>query len=138
MKDSIAKITKWILYVLLAISAISGLFFYINLMSLDLFINIGIFILIIGILIMLISPVYGFITNPQNLKILLISLLAGVVILVISYLISGNELSSSYLEQYNTTVSESRIIGMGLIATYIMFALSLLTFLYSAIIKAIK
>jgi hypothetical protein len=138
MKDSIAKITKWILYVLLAMSAISGLFFYINLMSLDLFINIGIFILIIGILIMIISPVYGFITNPQNMKILLVSLLLGVVILVISYLISGNELSSNYLEQYNTTANDSRIIGMGLIATYIMFALSLLTFLYSAIIKAIK
>lgn len=138
MKDNIAKITHKILYVLLAISAVAGLFFYVNLLSVDLFLNIGKLILIIALLIFAISPVYGFITNPQNVKLLLISLGLGAVIIIISYLISGNKFTALQLEQYGITANLSRWVETGLIATYIMFALSILTLVYSAIYKVFK
>lgn len=138
MKDTIANITKWILYVLIAIAALSGLLFYVGMLSDDLFLNIGKLILIIGLIIMLISPVYGFVTNPQNLKALFISLGVGAVVLIISYLIAGNEFTQLQLEQYDISAQTSKLVGMGLYATYIMFGLAILAFVYSAITKAIK
>jgi hypothetical protein len=138
MKDTIAKITKWILYVLIAIAAVAGLLFYAGLLSTELFLNIGKLILIIGLIIMILSPIYGFITNPQNLKVLLISLVVGAVVLIISYSIAGNEYTALQLEQYNISEQTSKFVGMGLYATYIMFGLAVLAFLYSAISKAIK
>lgn len=138
MKDSIAKITKWILYVLIAIATVAGLLFYIDAMSTDLFLNLGIFITIIGLIIMFISPIYGFVTNPQNIKTLLISLAVGVVVIIISYSLAGNEYSQLQLEQYNITAQTSKLVGMGLMVTYIMFGLAVIAFIYSAITKAIK
>lgn len=138
MKDNIAKITKWILYALIAVATISGFLFYTDMFSTDLFLNLGIFITIVGLLIMFISPIYGFVTNPQNLKALLISLGVGVVIIIISYALAGNEYSKLQLEQYGITAQTSKLVGMGLIATYIMFGLAVLAFIYSAITKALN
>lgn len=138
MKDNIAKITKWILYLLIAIAAVSGLLFYIGALSDELFLNIGKLILVVGLIVMVISPVYGFITNPQNLKALLISLGVGAVVLIISYFFAGNEYTQLQLEQYNITAQTSKLVGMGLNATYIMFGLAILAFMYSAITKALK
>ena len=138
MKDTIANITKWVLYVLIAIATLSGVFFYVNIIGTDLFLNLGIFILIIGLVIMLVSPVYGFVTNPQNLKALLISLGVGVVVVLFSYSIAGNEFSALQLEQFGITEQTSILVGMGLYATYIMFGLAVLAFIYSAITKAIN
>ena len=138
MKDTIANITKWILYVLIALAALSGVLFYVGVLSNDLFLNLGILILIIGLIIMLISPIYGFITNPQNLKALLISLGVGAVVLIISYSIAGNEFTQLQLEQFDITEQTSKLVGMGLFATYIMFGLAVLAFIYSAVSKVIK
>ena len=138
MKDNIIKITHKILYVLLAVSAVAGLLFYVDLLSVDLFLNLGKLILIIAVLIFAISPVYGFITNPQNIKMLLISLGLGAVIIIISYLVSGNEFTALQLEQYDISANVSRWVGTGLIATYIMFGLSVIALVYSAIYKALK
>jgi len=138
MKDTIAKITKWILYILIAIAALSGVLFYVGIMSTELFLNIGKLVLIIAFIIMVLSPIYGFITNPQNLKALLISLGVGAVVLFISYSIAGNEFTQLQLEQYDISAQTSKLVGMGLYATYIMFGLAILAFIYSAITKVIK
>lgn len=138
MKDTIAKITKWILYILITIAALSGVLFYVGMLDVDLFLNIGKLILVIALAIMVISPVYGFITNPQNLKALLISLGVGAVVLIISYTIAGNEFTQLQLEQYDISAQTSKLVGMGLYATYIMFGLAILAFIYSAITKVIK
>ena len=69
---------------------------------------------------------------------LLISLGLGAVIIIISYLVSGNEFTSLQLEQYDISANVSRWVGTGLIATYIMFGLSVIALVYSAIYKALK
>jgi hypothetical protein len=138
MKDSIAKITKWILYVLLAIATLSGLLFYLGILNTELFLNLGKLILILGLVIMVISGLYGIVTNPKNIKLMLISLGIGAIVLVVSYVIAGNEYTALQLEQMETTAQTSKLVGMGLNATFIMFGLAIIAFLYSAISKAIK
>ena len=138
MKDSIANITKWILYVLLAIATLAGLLFYLGILNTELFLNLGKLILILGLVIMVVSGLYGIVTNPKNIKLMLISLGIGAIVLVVSYVIAGNEYTALQLEQMEISAQTSKLVGMGLNATFIMFGLAILAFLYSAISKAIK
>ena len=138
MKDSISNITKWILYLLLALVSIFGLLFYTDILSVDSFINLSKLLLIISVAIMVISPIYGFITNPINLLQLLISLALFVVVIIVGYSLAGNEFSDLRLEELNTTAETSKLVGMGLYVTYIAFGLALLAAIYASIIKAFK
>ena len=121
MKDNIANITKWILYLLLALSVIPGVLFYTNVISPGTFINWAKILLIIGVAVMFLSPIYGFITNPQNIIKMLISIGVMVVVIVIAYAVAGNEFTEYQLEELRTTAHTSTLVGMGLYATYITF-----------------
>ena len=138
MKDSISNITKWILYLLLALVVISGLLFYTDNLSVNAFINLSKLILIIGVVIMVISPIYGFINHPKNMVKLLISLALFVVVIIIGYSLAGNEFTELRLEELKTTAETSKLVGMGLIVTYIAFVLTILAAIYASIIKVFK
>jgi len=138
MKDNIANITRWILYLLLAFVALSGLLFYIKVIDSETFINVGKLLLIIGVAIMVISPIYGFITNPQNIVKLLISIGAVVVVVIIAYSIASNNFSDYQLEDLKTTAETSKLVGMGLFVTYIAFGLTVVAVLYASVVKLFK
>jgi hypothetical protein len=138
MKDSIANITRWIMYILLALSVIPGVLFYAQLMDTELFINWGKMLLIAGVVVMFISPIYGFITNPQNIVKLLVSIAAFVIVLGVAYSLAGNEFSAFQLEKLKTTADVSVYVGMGIYATYIAFGLTVLSILYASVIKLFK
>ena len=138
MKDSISNITKWILYLLLALVVISGLLFYTEYLSVNSFINLSKLLLVIGVAIMIISPIYGFINHPKNAMKLLISLALFVVVIIVGYSLAGNEFTELRLEELKTTAETSKLVGMGLIVTYIAFVLTILAAIYASIIKAFK
>ncbi len=138
MKDSISNITKWILYLLLALVSIFGLLFYTNILSVDSFIDLSKLLLIISVAIMVISPIYGFIIHPKNMVKLLISLALFVVVIIVGYSLAVNEFSDLRLEELKTTAETSKLVGMGLIVTYIAFALTILAVIYASIIKVFK
>lgn len=138
MKDNIANITKWILYLLLALSVIPGVLFYADALSTELFINWAKILLIVGVAIMFLSPIYGFITNPQNIVKMLISIAVMVVVIVIAYAVAGNEFTEYQMEELKTTAQTSKLVGMGLYATYITFGLTVVAIFYASIIKIFK
>jgi hypothetical protein len=138
MKDSIANITKWILFLLLALVFVSGLLFYLDILTADLFINWSKLLLIVGVAIMVISPIYGFILHPKNAVKLLISLALFVVVIIIGYSLAGNEFSELRLEELKATAETSKLVGMGLYVTYIAFGLAILAAIYTSIIKVFK
>ncbi len=138
MKDNIANITKWILFLLLAFSVIPGVLFYTNLISPGTFINWAKILLIIGVAVMVLSPIYGFITNPQNVIKMLISIAVMVVVIVIAYGFAGNEFTAYQLEELKTTAHTSTLVGMGLFATYITLGLTVVAIFYASIIKIFK
>ncbi len=138
MKDSIANITKWVMYLLLAFSVIPGILFYTGMLDTEMFINLAKIMLIIGVAVMVISPIYGFITNPQNLVKMLISVVLMVVVIVVAYSLASNTFSEYRLEELKTTAETSRLVGMGLFATYIAFGLAIVAILYASVIKLFK
>lgn len=138
MKDNIANITKWILYLLLALSVIPGVLFYTNIISPGIFINWAKILLITGVAIMFLSPIYGFITNPQNIVKMLISIAVMVVVIIIAYAFASNDFTAYQLEELETTAKTSTLVGMGLYATYIAFGLTVVAILYASVIKIFK
>ena len=138
MKDKISNITRWILYLLLLLSVIPGILFYTGAVDTDVFLNWGKFMLIAGVVVILIAPVFTFLNNPQNLVKMLISIVLFAVVIGVSYVFATNQLSSLQLEEYGITPETSRLVGMGLIATYITFALAVVAILYSMVIKPFK
>jgi NADH:ubiquinone oxidoreductase subunit K len=138
MKDSIANITRWILYLLLALSVIPGVLFYADLLSTELFINWAKILLIVGVAVMVLSPIYGFITNPQNIIKMLISIAVMVVVIVIAYGFAGNDFTEYQLEELKTDAQTSTLVGLGLYATYITFGLTVVAIFYASITKIFK
>jgi hypothetical protein len=138
MKDKVANITRKVLYVLLILSALPGILFYAGAISTDTFLNWGKFMLILGVLVLILAPVYTMINNPKNLMKMLFSIVLLAIILAVSYAFATNQLSALTLETYHITAETSRLVGMGLIATYITFALSIVVILYSGVMKIIK
>ncbi len=138
MKDKVANITKWILYVLLILSAIPGILFYFGVMSTDAFLGWGKIMLFLGVAVLFLAPVYTIIINPKNLIKMLLSVVLLVVILGVSYGFATNQLTALQLETYHITAETSKLVGMGLIAVYITFGLSIIVILYSGIVKIFK
>ncbi|VAW26614.1 hypothetical protein MNBD_BACTEROID07-1625 [hydrothermal vent metagenome] len=138
MKDNVANITRKVLYVLLVLSALPGILFYAGIMSTDTFLNWGKIMLILGVLVLIVAPAYTIFNNPKNLIKMLISIVLLAVILGVSYGFATNQLSALTLETYHISAETSRLVGMGLIATYITFVLSIIVILYSGVMKIIK
>ena len=139
MKDTIANITKWILYVLLGLVLVSGLLFmFTDVLSVDAMLNWAKLLLILGVAVMVISPIYGFIVNPGNMVKMLISLGLMAVVLIISYSMAGNTFTPLELEALNSTESTSIIVGTGLYLTYIALGLAVLAAIYASFVKAFK
>ena len=138
MKDKIANITRWILYLLMAFTVVPGILFFTGTIDTEGFINIGFILLFVAVAVMVISPIVGFITNPQNIVKMLISIAVMVIVVVIAYSLAGNSFSDYRLEELNITANTSKLVGMGILATYITFGLTILAILYSAIIKLFK
>lgn len=138
MKDSIANITRWILYLLLALSVIPGVLFYAGMLDTELFINWAKILLIVAVIVMVLSPIYGFITNPQNIVKMLISVVVMVVIVGVAYALAGNSFTDYRLEELDTTAETSKLVGVGLYTTYIAFGLTVVAIFYASVIKIFK
>ena len=138
MKDSIANVTKWILYVLMGSSALLGILFYTGNLSVDSFISGAKWLLVLSVAIMIVSPIYTFIVHPKNLVKLLLSLGLFVVIIVIGYSMAGNTFTELELETLKTNADTSKLVGMGLYVTYIAFGLAILSAIYASIVKVFK
>ena len=138
MKDNVANLTRWILYILLGFVALLGILFYTNIMSVDSYLWWSILLLVLGVIIMIISPIYGFISHPKNALKLLMSLVILAVILIISYFMAGNQFSALRLEELGTTAQVSKLVGMGLYVTYFLFGIGILAVVFSMIIKPFK
>jgi hypothetical protein len=104
-------------------------------------INIGLIItyLAIGLALLgaIVFPIIQMAGDIKSAKGVLIGIVAFVAIFLLSYLLSSPETGAFY-EAKNVSPNFARIIGAGLIATYIVFAGAVVAILYSQITKWIK
>ncbi len=138
MKDKISVVTRWILYGLLLLGAVPGILFYFKIMSINAFLNWGYFMLFLGAVVIIFEPVYTIIINPKNLIKMLVSVVFLAIIVAVSYGLATNHMTPLQLETYKITVETSKLVGMGLIVSYITIGLSVLVILYSGIVKLFK
>ena len=137
MEDKLLKICKYglwglmgLIVVILAICVFKGQ------ASADLQMYMTYALVILLVLAILFSPIYGVIVNPGSVKKIGIAIGAFAVIALIAYLISpGATLSQEYLESMNVTASAEAICDFFMMFVYIMLGGTFLAAIGSAVYK---
>ena len=133
-----SKILRIFLGVLLAISALLAILFFVDVITDDMLIYWGYFLLILTAAITIIFPIVFLILNPKNSIKIFIALGLMVIIAIISYSLSQVNFTEFQLEKLGTTAATSKNVGAGLIFTYILAGLTVLSIIYASISKILK
>ncbi len=109
----------------------------------NVFINIGLIVtyslLGVALLTLIGFSIKFLIVNIKKSKSTLFGVIGLLVVFIISYLLSSSsDVSQLVFEKTGTDFGLSKLIGSGLILTYIMFILVILTAAYSAVSKMMK
>lgn len=107
----------------------------------DQLINIGLYItyalVAVAIASMVLFPLFHIVTNFQRAKGGLLSALVLIALIVVAVALSPAEHGLLY-EKYNITPFQSKLIGGGLLATYLLFAGIFLAAIYTEVSKWFK
>ena len=133
-----SKILRIFLAVLLSISALLALLFFLNVVSDDLLIYWGYFLVILTAVITILFPIAFMIMNPRNSIKIFIGIGAMVVIAIIAYSLATVGLSDIQLEKLGVSAGTAKYVGTGLIFTYILATLAVLSIVYASISKLFK
>ncbi len=137
MQQGFEKIIRWGFIAVMLIGALLGIYFFVS-DSFELMIQYTYVLFILTALFALVSPVFTFIQHPKNLKNLALTLGIVAVIALIAYLFSGNTYSELQLETYKISAGESTFISFGIVFTFIVSILVLVTVVFSSIYKLFK
>ncbi len=133
-----SKILRIFLAVLLSISALLALLFFLNVVSDDLLIYWGYFLVIFTAVITILFPIAFMIMNPRNSIKIFVGIGAMVVIAIIAYSLATVGLSDIQLEKLGVSAGTAKYVGTGLIFTYILATLAVLSIVYASISKLFK
>jgi hypothetical protein len=133
-----SKILRIFLAVLLAISALLAILFFVNVVSNDFLIYWGYFLVILTAVITILFPIAFMIMNPRNSIKIFIGIGASVVLAIIAYSLSTVNFTDFQLEKLGVTVSTEKLVGAGLIFTYILATLAVLSIIYASISRIFK
>ncbi len=98
----------------------------------------GYFLVIFTAVITILFPIVSMIMNPKEFDQDLYSIGLMVVIAIIAYSLSTVGLTDLQLEKLGTTAGTSKYVGAGLIFTYILSCLAVLSIIYASISKIFK
>ena len=144
MTDALNKIIQIGLYAILGLSLVFFAIFYINGVSetntgmTDLVMYWAYILLIITVILLLAFPIKYFIDNPKQGVKSLIAFAGFAVLYGISYAFASGSTDATVYEIRGITSGISRMIGAGMIMTYIIGGLALLGLVYFGISKAFK
>lgn len=139
MTDRTSKIVQWFLYLLLIVSAILGMLFYVNTGSnTDTLIYWGYALLGLIIVSVIVASIFSLAMDPKGAIKFLIMAAGMIIVAVIAYSVSSNEFSSIRLEQMGITEATSKVVGAGLLITYVLLAFALLAIVFSTVSRIFK
>ena len=105
-------------------------------------ISIGLYIsyllLFLAAITAVVFPILDVINNPKEIAKSGISVAGLAILFVLSYVLSGSEITAKYMIGGVTTEFTSKMIGAGLIMFYFVLFLSIAAMIYSEISKALK
>jgi hypothetical protein len=132
------KYVQWLLYGLMGLSALFIVLFYMNSSNPDLILYWMYIIAILSIGIILAIVIASFVRNPKGSLRILMIVAGGLLLGLISYALSSNTLAPDQLEKYNLTPNNVRLVGAGLLMTYIIMVGAIGVFIYTSVIKYFK
>lgn len=138
MTDKKFKLIQWMLYGLMAISAILTILFYLNPSSPDVLLYWGYILVIISLIVILILSLYGILNNPKGSMKALIVVVGIVLLAIIAFALSKNTLSPAELERYSISPTGVKLVGAGLLMTYIIGIIAIGVFLYTSLSRFFK
>jgi len=139
MAFNMSKIISIVLYVLLGISALLGILFYIKAIDAELFLIWTYILVCIAAVAAIVFPVILLIKNPKNTKKSLIGIIAVVVIIGIAYFIASDEILT--LPGYtglDNVPSMLKFAGTSLFSMYILAIAAVASIFYVEIAKYFK
>ena len=138
MSDKLSKVVQWFLYLMLGVSALLGILFYLGTVSVNLILTWGYILLGLTILATLIAAFSNILLKPKGSLKILIILAAMVIVAIVSYALSTNEFTNAQLEKMQITEATSKMVGAGLFFTYFLAIVALLSIVYSAVSRMFK
>jgi hypothetical protein len=135
MKDKYFKYVQWLLYLLMGLSALFVVLFYISPANPDIMLYWMYTMCLISLVVILGVIVMAMVKSPKgSYKILII---CGIMVAlgILSYLVSKNTLNQAALEKYQITANTVKLVGAGLIMTYIIFVFSIGALIYTSVAK---
>jgi hypothetical protein len=138
MIDKLSKYISWVLYGLLAVSVVLAILFYSNNLGESSLMRWAYILLVTTLVIMIVSPIFGFIQQPTNVFKLLVMLGVVAVFALVAYSLAGNTFSDARLAALDVTAETSKLVGMGLLFTYFAGSIAILAIIYSGLSKFFK
>lgn len=139
MTETLNKILQIGLVVILGISLVLFVIFYINGESMAVTLMTWAYILFgITVALLIGFPISFFIKNPRKGVKFLIVIAGFVVLFLISYAFASDATNADIYEKASITPRISKLIGGGMIMTYILVGITVITLAVSGIAKAFK
>lgn len=92
----------------------------------------------LSVLLALLFPIIQMASNPKSAIRALSSIAIVVVLWFIAGAFSGNEFTAQQLDTMKTTAETSIMVGTGLIYTYVIFAIAILSIIYAGVSNLFK
>lgn len=103
----------------------------------DFFLYLGYLMVIVAAISAVLFSLLNLVTNPKSMVRAGMSVAAIVVLFIIAYSISGNEVTTEYAK-FNIDPDTSKIVGGSLIMAYLLLGVTVLSLFYTEVVKILK
>ena len=138
MNDKLFKYVQWLLYLLMGLSALFVILFYISPANPDLILYWMYALLIFSGVVILSVSAYAMMKNPKGSYKALLAVAGLIVLVLLTYLLSKNTYSPAMLEKYSISANGVRWVGAGLFTTYLILLIAIGTLIFTSVSKFFK
>lgn len=138
MNDKLFKYVQWLLYLLMGLSALFVVLFYISPSNPDTLLYWMYTLLILSGVVILGLSIYGTVKNPKGSYKAVIYLGVMIALGILSYVFAKNTYGPAMLEKYSISANGVKMVGAGLTMTYFILAFSIIALIYSSVSKFFK
>jgi hypothetical protein len=132
-----SKISSISLYATMGISVLLSVLFFTETISESLLIQWCYALVGVAAVLAIVFPVVNTIANPKDAKSIFAGIGALLLVVVVSYILAGDEVLPKY-EQYGTTASSSKWVSTGLIMFYLLSAIAVGITIFAEVYKIFK
>lgn len=142
MEDSVGKFLNIFLYAMMGIAAVLGIYYIgiadVTMQTFMLHFYYTYVLFAVAAVVSIVAPIIYIVLNPEKAKSVLIGLAGFLVLAGISFLLASGSTEGAVYENFEVTEAGSRRVGAGLIATYILGIMAVLSIIFSGISKIFK